>query len=64
MSLFSNEGWSGLMDEIDMEVKRISKRNLGRDDRFVFFNFYSFMRTASKGHCQLSVERYFGIVSY
>lgn len=47
-----------------MEVKRISKRNLGRDDRFVFFNFYSFMRTASKGHCQLSVERYFGIVSY
>lgn len=33
---FSNEGWSGLMDEMEMEVKRISKRNLGRDDRSVF----------------------------
>ena len=32
---FSNEGWSGLMDEMEMEVKRISKRNLGRDDRSV-----------------------------
>ena len=30
---FSVEGWSGLMDEMEMEVKRISKRNLGRDDR-------------------------------
>ncbi|KAJ7325343.1 Asparagine synthetase domain-containing protein 1 [Desmophyllum pertusum] len=31
----SNEGWSGLMHEMEMEVKRISKRNLGRDDRCI-----------------------------
>lgn len=32
---FVNEGWTGLMDEMEMEVKRISKRNLGRDDRCI-----------------------------
>ncbi|KAL9951054.1 hypothetical protein ACROYT_G043647 [Oculina patagonica] len=32
---FINEGWLGLMDEMEMEVKRISKRNLGRDDRCI-----------------------------
>lgn len=32
---FINEGWQGLMDEMEMEVKRISKRNLGRDDRCI-----------------------------
>lgn len=32
---FNVEGWSGLMDEMEMEVKRISKRNLGRDDRCI-----------------------------
>lgn len=29
------EGWPGLTDEMEMEVKRISKRNLGRDDRCI-----------------------------
>ena len=29
----SQEGWMGLVKEIEMEVSRISKRNLGRDDR-------------------------------
>ncbi|XP_067028707.1 asparagine synthetase domain-containing protein 1-like isoform X2 [Acropora muricata] len=32
---FINEGWKGLMEEMEMEVKRISKRNLGRDDRCI-----------------------------
>ena len=31
----SNEGWKGLVDEIEMEVTRISARNLGRDDRII-----------------------------
>ncbi|CAB4013167.1 Hypothetical predicted protein, partial [Paramuricea clavata] len=32
-SRFNKEGWKGLVDEIEMEVERISERNLGRDDR-------------------------------
>ena len=28
-------GWEGLMEEVEMDVKRISDRNLGRDDRQV-----------------------------
>ncbi|KAL5021075.1 hypothetical protein ScPMuIL_000230 [Solemya velum] len=34
-SKFMEEGWSGLVDEIEMEVQRISARNLGRDDRII-----------------------------
>ena len=34
-SRFQKEGWRGLVDEIEMEVKRISERNLGRDDRCI-----------------------------
>ena len=30
----SKEGWEGLVEEIEMEVNRISERNLGRDDRY------------------------------
>lgn len=36
----SNEGWKGLMEEMEMEVKRISKRNLGRDDRLGLFQIH------------------------
>ena len=36
----SNEGWKGLMEEMEMEVKRISKRNLGRDDRLGSFQIH------------------------
>lgn len=32
---FSNDGWQGLIDEITMEVERLSYRNLGRDDRII-----------------------------
>jgi asparagine synthetase B (glutamine-hydrolysing) len=32
---FSAEGWPGLMGEIQMEIERISARNLGRDDRVI-----------------------------
>ncbi|XP_013399902.1 asparagine synthetase domain-containing protein 1 isoform X1 [Lingula anatina] len=32
---FNTNGWQGLVDEIDMEIKRISSRNLGRDDRII-----------------------------
>jgi hypothetical protein len=35
----SKEGWKGLVDEIEMEVERISERNLGRDDRYRRFTF-------------------------
>ena len=28
-------GWSSLINELDMEIKRISTRNLGRDDRVI-----------------------------
>ena len=31
----SDEGWSGLVEEIQMEIDRISFRNLGRDDRVI-----------------------------
>lgn len=31
--LFRELGWQGLIDEVEMEVQRISARNLGRDDR-------------------------------
>lgn len=34
LTFYSNEGWNGLVDEIEMEVGRISERNLGRDDRY------------------------------
>lgn len=26
-------GWEKLLDELDMDIKRLSQRNLGRDDR-------------------------------
>ncbi len=29
------EGWSGLIEELEMELKRISSRNLGRDNRII-----------------------------
>ena len=34
--LNNNCNMQALRDEIDMEVERISSRNLGRDDRFCF----------------------------
>eukprot|EP00058_Branchiostoma_floridae_P021344 XP_002606834.1 hypothetical protein BRAFLDRAFT_103566 [Branchiostoma floridae] len=34
-SKFKSEGWRGLLEEVEMEVDRISSRNLGRDDRII-----------------------------
>ncbi|CAF4327729.1 unnamed protein product, partial [Adineta steineri] len=34
-STFQASGWKALEDELDMEINRISKRNLGRDDRVI-----------------------------
>jgi len=34
-SKFEKFGWKGLREEIEMEVQRISSRNLGRDDRCI-----------------------------
>jgi len=33
--VFQEKSWIGLVDEISMELKRISERNLGRDDRVI-----------------------------
>lgn len=32
---FAEGGWSSLIDEVEMEVNRISMRNLGRDNRII-----------------------------
>ncbi|OWF47276.1 Asparagine synthetase domain-containing protein 1 [Mizuhopecten yessoensis] len=32
---FSELGWQGLLDEVELEITRISARNLGRDDRII-----------------------------
>ncbi|XP_014668806.1 PREDICTED: asparagine synthetase domain-containing protein 1-like [Priapulus caudatus] len=32
---YRESGWSGLVREVEMEVSRISERNLGRDDRII-----------------------------
>jgi asparagine synthetase B (glutamine-hydrolysing) len=32
---FSRHGYKGLIDEIDLDVGRLGKRNLGRDDRII-----------------------------
>ncbi|XP_060576699.1 asparagine synthetase domain-containing protein 1-like [Ruditapes philippinarum] len=32
---YKEEGWKGLINEIELEVTRISSRNLGRDDRII-----------------------------
>ncbi|KAJ9294472.1 hypothetical protein DTO271G3_6740 [Paecilomyces variotii] len=32
---FSRDGFAGLIDEIDLDVGRLGKRNLGRDDRVI-----------------------------
>jgi len=40
----SSGGWPGLLQEIELEVTRISARNLGRDDRYMHC-----------GHAQLSI---------
>ncbi|XP_067677587.1 asparagine synthetase domain-containing protein 1-like isoform X2 [Haliotis asinina] len=32
---FRDHGWHGIINEVDMEMKRISARNLGRDDRII-----------------------------
>ena len=32
---FSSRGYEGLLDELDLDIRRISYRNLGRDDRVV-----------------------------
>lgn len=31
--VFDNKGWNGLIDELALEIDRLSTRNLGRDDR-------------------------------
>ena len=31
----SSQGWAGLVQELQMEIERISSRNLGRDDRII-----------------------------
>ena len=33
--LIRSEGWRGLVEEVEMDVKRLARRNLGRDDRYV-----------------------------
>ena len=33
--LVRSEGWRGLVEEVEMDVKRLARRNLGRDDRYV-----------------------------
>ena len=35
-NMYRNYGWKGLIEEVEMDVKRISHRNLGRDDRQVY----------------------------
>ncbi|KAL3869433.1 hypothetical protein ACJMK2_042114 [Sinanodonta woodiana] len=32
---FKEQGWAGLLEEIELEITRISSRNLGRDDRVI-----------------------------
>jgi asparagine synthetase B (glutamine-hydrolysing) len=32
---FNLEGWSGLRNELDLDLARISTRNLGRDNRII-----------------------------
>ncbi|XP_013787823.1 asparagine synthetase domain-containing protein 1-like isoform X2 [Limulus polyphemus] len=32
---FKNKGWKGLIEEVALEIDRISSRNLGRDDRVI-----------------------------
>ena len=32
---FSRHGYQGLIDELDLDVRRLGKRNLGRDDRII-----------------------------
>lgn len=32
--LFRSSGWPGLLAEVEMDVKRLARRNLGRDDRY------------------------------
>jgi asparagine synthetase B (glutamine-hydrolysing) len=34
-SSFSNHGWEGLLQELQLDMDRISTRNLGRDDRII-----------------------------
>ena len=33
--LFRTRGWSGVLDEVEADIKRLSSRNLGRDDRCI-----------------------------
>ncbi|XP_074641083.1 asparagine synthetase domain-containing protein 1-like [Tubulanus polymorphus] len=33
--IYQKDNWKGLIDEIEMEIDRISSRNLGRDDRII-----------------------------
>ena len=34
VSVIRSEGWRGLVEEVEMDVKRLARRNLGRDDRY------------------------------
>ena len=31
---FRSAGWAGLLEEVEMDIKRLARRNLGRDDRY------------------------------
>jgi hypothetical protein len=33
--LFRRSGWAGLLEEVEMDIKRLARRNLGRDDRYI-----------------------------
>lgn len=30
-------GWRGLMEEVELDIKRLARRNLGRDDRWMAY---------------------------
>ena len=33
--LLRESGWAGLLEEMEMDIKRLARRNLGRDDRLL-----------------------------
>ena len=44
-----SSGWAGLLEEVEMDIKRLARRNLGRDDRYDTVSQYCIAGNFGKG---------------
>ena len=52
--MFRSSGWAGLLAEVEMDIKRLARRNLGRDDRYIY-TYHTCSVTLKNGALQYDI---------